>query len=89
MYHERKFKKAIELYTSAIDIDDSVPAYYSNRALANAALERWQEVYDDAFHILSKLDKNHQKAIYWVVQASKELGKPKEELLKSLLLIFQ
>ncbi|EER17103.1 conserved hypothetical protein [Perkinsus marinus ATCC 50983] len=81
MYHDRKFRKAIEMYTKAIELDPSVAAYYSNRALANAALERWQDVFDDAQHVLSKLDKNHQKAVYWVVKASKEMGKPKEELL--------
>ncbi|KAF4696366.1 STIP1 y and U box-containing protein 1 [Perkinsus olseni] len=84
MYHERKFRKAIELYTKAIDLDGNVAAYYSNRALANAALERWQEVFNDAEHVLAKLDKSHHKAVYWVVKASKEMGKPKDELVSLL-----
>lgn len=39
--------------------------------------------------MLSKLDKNHQKAVYWVVKASKEMGKPKEEVLATTVAVAQ
>ena len=40
------YADAVELYTKAIALDPSCAVYFSNRAAANAALERWRDALD-------------------------------------------
>lgn len=46
-FKAKKYSEAIEKYTEAISLDPSDVTFYSNRSACYAALNQWQEAYDD------------------------------------------
>jgi len=73
-YKKKKYKKAARFYSAGIDIDKSVPALWSNRAMTYAAQELWQRCEDDARKTL-ELDESHVKARYHLVKSLIRLKK--------------
>ncbi|KAI2801016.1 hypothetical protein RDWZM_003933 [Blomia tropicalis] len=56
-----KFKEALDAYTKAIEIDNTNPIYYCNRAAANSKLDNHQAALEDC-RIAIKHDPNYSKA---------------------------
>jgi serine/threonine-protein phosphatase 5 len=57
---EKKYSKAIELYSRAIQLDSQVAAYYSNRAFAYMKEEYYGAALADATRAL-EIDSNYVK----------------------------
>ena len=49
----KMYSDAVELYTKAIALDPNCEVYFSNRAAAYAAMERFREALDDAQEVVS------------------------------------
>ncbi len=66
------FKEAIELFTSAIDLDNSNEILYTNRAMCHGALKSWNMCIKDSKQAL-QLNNKHAKAHFWLVKALIEM----------------
>lgn len=62
-YVRRENQNAIEMFTQAINVKDSVPKYYVHRAYCFFNLERYEECIEDCETAL-KLDKDNPQAYY-------------------------
>lgn len=60
-YGTKEYRKAIDLYTEAIDLDPSCAAYYANRSAALMMVEQYNKALDDARKAFT-LDTNFVKA---------------------------
>lgn len=78
-YKAKDYKGAIALYTKAIKLDATNPAYYGNRAAAYLMLTSYKEADADCNTILS-LDSSNVKAFFRKVSALKGLGKYDEAI---------
>ncbi len=73
-FKNQKYTEAISLYSEAIDLDSTVPAYFSNRSLAYLKTECFGYALQDATSAL-KLDSSYTKAYYRRASAQMALGK--------------
>ncbi|CAL4073874.1 unnamed protein product, partial [Meganyctiphanes norvegica] len=71
---EQQYDQAIELYSSAIELDDSVAIYYGNRSLAYLRTECFGYALNDATKAL-EMDKAYIKGYYRRASAHMSLGK--------------
>lgn len=78
-YKAKDYKGAIALYTKAIQLDSTNPAYYGNRAASHLMVMSYKEANADCDTILS-LDPNNSKAHFRKVTALKGLGKYDEAI---------
>ena len=78
-YKAEDYKGAIALYTKAIKLDSTNPAYYGNRAAAYLMIMGYKEANADCDTILS-LDSSNVKAHFRKVTALKGLGKYDEAM---------
>jgi DnaJ family protein C protein 7 len=78
-YKAKDYKGAIALYTKAIQLDSSNPAYYGNRAASHLMVMNYKEANTDCDTILS-LEPTNSKAFSRKVTALKGLGKYDEAL---------
>jgi len=67
------YQQAVQKYSEAIDIDPSVPAYWSNRSASYAGLNDWTNAAEDGLQCI-RLDKNFIKGYFRCASAQKELG---------------
>lgn len=72
-----EYAKAVENYTTAIDVDPDDPKLYVNRSLAQASLNNWKESAQDARRA-TYLDKKSVKAHFRLVKALIALGARKD-----------
>ena len=68
------YEQAVEKYTQAIQLCDTVPAYFTNRALAQTRLENFGYAIEDASRALD-IDPNFVKANYRKGLALMALGR--------------
>ncbi|XP_066944863.1 serine/threonine-protein phosphatase 5 [Macrobrachium rosenbergii] len=73
-FKKQQYDKAIELYTSAIELNDSVAIYYGNRSFAYLKTECFGYALQDASKAL-ELDKTYVKGYYRRASAYMSLGK--------------
>ncbi|EGD78727.1 serine/threonine-protein phosphatase 5 [Salpingoeca rosetta] len=73
-FKKKQFHEAIEHYTAAIELDPSVPAYYTNRAFAYIKTEGFGAALEDADSALRRNPK-FVKAYYRRATANMGLGK--------------
>ncbi|AGO10073.1 AaceriAAR083Cp [[Ashbya] aceris (nom. inval.)] len=59
----KDYARAVEAYTRAIEADDTQSIFYSNRALANLKLDRFQSALDDSARAI-ELDAGNVKAYH-------------------------
>lgn len=78
-YKAKDYKGAIALYTKAIKLDATNPAYYGNRAASYLMLASYKEADADCNTILS-LDSSNVKALFRKVSALKGMGKYDEAI---------
>lgn len=78
-YKAKDYKGAIALYTKAIKIDSTNPAYYGNRAASYLMTMSYKEANADCDTILS-LDSSNVKAHFRKVTALKGLGRYDEAI---------
>eukprot|EP00794_Sanderia_malayensis_P017605 gene17605-19358_t len=78
-FKDRKYDKAIELYSRAIDKNPTVAAYYGNRSICHTRLECFGLALSDANKCL-ELDKKYVKGYYRRATANMALGKFKQSL---------
>lgn len=78
-YKAKDYKGAISLYTKAIKLDATNPAYYGNRAASYLMLASYKEADADCDTILS-LDSSNVKAHFRKVSALKGMGKYDEAI---------
>jgi tetratricopeptide (TPR) repeat protein len=74
---------AEELYSQAMELDNSNAKYLVNRALCYASLQQWDKSYEDAKRALA-LDVKSQKAHFRLIKALFELSRFKEARLAIL-----
>ncbi|XP_071512386.1 E3 ubiquitin-protein ligase CHIP isoform X1 [Panulirus ornatus] len=72
LFSVRKFDEAIKCYTDAISKKPSVAVYYTNRALCNLKLKRWELVCQDCRTAL-EIDPTLVKAHFFLGQALLEV----------------
>ncbi|PVU90396.1 hypothetical protein BB561_004899 [Smittium simulii] len=72
-HKKKKYKDAIEKYTLAIELDATVPAYYTNRAQCYLLTELFGAAIADAEEAI-KLDANFVKAYYRRASAHMAMG---------------
>ncbi|KAL5786716.1 hypothetical protein ACOSQ2_009108 [Xanthoceras sorbifolium] len=77
-FKQKKFKEAIDCYSSSIALSPTAVAY-ANRAMAYLKIKRFQEGEDDCTEALN-LDDRYIKAYSRRATARKELGKLKESI---------
>ncbi|TKR86676.1 hypothetical protein L596_011219 [Steinernema carpocapsae] len=75
-FKDLAYDVAIDLYSSAIDLDSSVPAYYGNRSMAYLKKELYGSAVQDAESAVA-LDPNYIKGYYRKATANMALGKYK------------
>lgn len=75
-FKEKRFNKAIELYTQAISCDSSNPVYYSNRSFAYFNLDFFGSALNDASKAI-ELDPSYLKGLYRRAAAYMALSKYK------------
>ncbi|XP_045607414.1 serine/threonine-protein phosphatase 5 [Procambarus clarkii] len=73
-FKQQQYDKAIELYTSAIELNDTVAIYYGNRSFAYLKTECFGYALQDASKAL-ELDKTYIKGYYRRASAYMSLGK--------------
>ncbi|XP_069961394.1 serine/threonine-protein phosphatase 5 [Cherax quadricarinatus] len=73
-FKKQQYDKAIELYTSAIELNDTVAIYYGNRSFAYLRTECFGYALQDASKAL-ELDKSYVKGYYRRASAYMSLGK--------------
>lgn len=76
---EQDYNAAIDLYTKAIEVNDSVAIYYGNRSFAYLKTECFGYALSDASKAI-ELDKSYIKGYYRRAAAHMSLGKFKEAL---------
>ena len=69
----KKYPEAIEKYTEAIAADPGDVTFYSNRSACYAALNRWQEAYEDGRQCVIS-DKNFVKGYFRAALALQNLN---------------
>lgn len=79
-FSEKKYEKAIALYTSAIACDSTDPIYYSNRAACYASQQEWTKVVDDTSKAL-ELKPDYIKCIVRRAVAYEHLEKYEDSIL--------
>ena len=74
-FEAKNFKEAVALYGEAIDMaGDEVPAtYFSNRAVAWAALDEWQHARDDAEKAMQRPNGTTAKMLFQKIRAELKL----------------
>lgn len=72
-FKEKKYEKAIEKYTEAIQLDASDVTFYSNRSACYAALEKWAEAAEDGRQCIIT-DKSFVKGYFRAALALQKLG---------------
>ncbi|KAJ1678887.1 Palmitoyl-protein thioesterase 1, partial [Spiromyces aspiralis] len=77
LFGAKKYTEAMEEYTKAIELNPSIPSYYTNRALCHIRLESYGGAILDADKAL-ELDPNLAKAYYRRASAHMALGKFQE-----------
>lgn len=82
LFLSRRYEDAISCYTKAILKNGSVPLYYTNRALCNLKLGRWDSVIQDC-RIALEHDNSWVKAHFFLGQALMETNNY-EEAIKHL-----
>ncbi|KAJ3566753.1 hypothetical protein NP233_g6809 [Leucocoprinus birnbaumii] len=75
-YKKKKYEEASEIYTEAMKIDLTNVVYRCNRAAAQAGLENWMNVEEDAY-VATQLDPKYAKAWSWLGMARLKLGHAK------------
>lgn len=73
LYAKKQFHEAIALYTQAIELDPTVPAYYTNRAQCHIFTEGYGAAKQDADAAL-QLDPNFIKGYYRRAAANMAMG---------------
>ncbi|XP_042884048.1 serine/threonine-protein phosphatase 5-like [Penaeus japonicus] len=73
-FKKQQYDKAIELYTEAIELNNTVAVYYGNRSFAYLRTECFGYALQDASKAL-ELDKNYVKGYYRRASAYMSLGK--------------
>jgi len=68
----KKYPEAIEMYSAAIALDPSDVTFYSNRSACYAALNKWQEAFDDGRQCVIT-DKSFVKGYYRAALACQNL----------------
>ncbi|KAI9273717.1 hypothetical protein BY458DRAFT_508018 [Sporodiniella umbellata] len=81
LFAQKRFKEAIQEYTSAIIKDPNVPTYYTNRALCNLKSEKYDQVVNDCRKAI-ELDSSIVKGYYLLGQALTEKKQHTEALNK-------
>lgn len=71
------YSSAVEKYTAALQLNDTIAIYYSNRAQAYIKLEQYGSAIEDA-NASIRLDPTYLKAYYRKASANYALGKLKE-----------
>ncbi|CEJ02350.1 Putative Serine/threonine-protein phosphatase [Rhizopus microsporus] len=79
LFKEKHFSEAIKKYTEAIELNDRVASYYTNRAFCHLKLEAYGYAISDADKAL-EIDPNFTKANYRRASANMALGNFKEAL---------
>ncbi|KAG1053454.1 hypothetical protein G6F43_004473 [Rhizopus delemar] len=79
LFKEKRFPEAIKKYTEAIELNDKVASYYTNRAFCHLKLESYGYAIADSDKAL-EVDPNFTKANYRRASANMALGKFKEAL---------
>ncbi|KAI8877755.1 protein phosphatase 5 [Backusella circina FSU 941] len=79
LFKEKKFPDAIKKYSEAIELNDKVASYYSNRAFCHLKLESYGYAISDADAALA-IDPTFAKANYRRASANMALGKFKDAL---------
>jgi len=82
----KKYREAVEAYTSAIELDPEKPFYYSGRAYAYISLQQDQRAADDLTTAIetgmsgkSKIDRSSASRLYsWRARAYIKIGKYRE-----------
>mmetsp|Transcript_21631 Transcript_21631/g.28374 ORF Transcript_21631/g.28374 Transcript_21631/m.28374 type:complete len:320 (-) Transcript_21631:360-1319(-) len=67
------YRNAIEKYSEAIDIDPSIPAYWSNRSASHGFLGQWAEAAEDGAQCI-RCDKNFIKGYFRLASAQQKLN---------------
>ena len=62
------FEEAIAFFTEGIELDQSNPNFFCNRAMANFSLMKWNLAGSDAHRAIMLSDK-YVKAYFWLVKA--------------------
>jgi len=78
-FKKKLYKKAVRFYSAGIEIDDSIVALWSNRAMTYAAQELWSKSEADARRVL-KLDPTHVKGRFHLIKALIRLQRYEEAL---------
>ncbi|KAI9594917.1 Metallo-dependent phosphatase-like protein [Syncephalis fuscata] len=79
LFQAKKYTEAIEKYSKAIELDSTVPAYYSNRAFAYIKTEAFGYAIADADKAI-ELDSSYAKAYYRRATANMALSHFKKSL---------
>ncbi|KAG1439082.1 hypothetical protein G6F56_012409 [Rhizopus delemar] len=79
LFKEKHFSEAIKKYTEAIELNDKVASFYTNRAFCHLKLESYGYAIADSDKALL-VDPNFTKANYRRASANMALGKFKEAL---------
>uniref|UniRef100_H2ZN15 E3 ubiquitin-protein ligase CHIP n=1 Tax=Ciona savignyi TaxID=51511 RepID=H2ZN15_CIOSA len=74
LYAQKKYEDAIKQYTKAINKNGSTSVFYTNRALCNLKLQRWQEANSDCKAALEN-DYQSVKGHFFMGQSNIELEK--------------
>lgn len=78
-YKAKDYKTAVSLYTKAIALDSTNPAYYGNRAAASLMLTNYKDALEDCESIIS-MDSSVAKAYFRKATALKGLGRYSEAI---------
>lgn len=78
-FQARKYSKAVELYTQAIDLNGNNVVYWANRAFAHTKLEEYGSAVEDATKAI-ELDQKYVKGYYRRGAAFLAMGKFKDAL---------
>lgn len=72
-FKAKKYPEAIEKYTEAIELDPTDVTFYSNRSACYAALNQWQEAYEDGRQCVIT-DKNFVKGYFRAALACQNMN---------------
>eukprot|EP01134_Creolimax_fragrantissima_P000388 CFRG0388T1 len=76
-YKNQSYRKAIDLYTIAIKMDDTVPAYFTNRAASFLMVKDFKSALADCNSAI-KIDQTNSKAYYRAGKATLSMGKSQQ-----------
>eukprot|EP01083_Nonionella_stella_P135156 411091_1 len=71
-FKQKDYPNAIKWYTEAIEIDNSVPAYFSNRSASYAGLGDWEKAAEDGSSCIT-CDKKFIKGYFRAATALENL----------------